>query len=74
MNLQAPFLCFMLQFCESMQVILKGLAILMASFSEVYYSDGGVLERATHSIWHSEYQQIGNYQYRLFVIEFIKYY
>lgn len=45
--------CLGFQFCESMQVILKGLAILMVSFSEVYYSDGGVLERATNSIWHS---------------------
>lgn len=38
-----------------MQVILKGLSILMVSFSEVYYSDGGMLERATNSLWHSEY-------------------
>lgn len=39
-----------------MQVILKGLSILMVSFSEVYYSDGGMLERATNYLWHSKYR------------------
>ncbi|XP_046663847.1 hormone-sensitive lipase-like [Homalodisca vitripennis] len=45
--------CLGFQFCESMQAILKGLSILMVSFSEVYYSEGGMLERATNYLWHS---------------------
>ncbi|KAG8307188.1 hypothetical protein J6590_028462 [Homalodisca vitripennis] len=46
--------CLGFQFCESMQAILKGLSILMVSFSEVYYSEGGMLERATNYLWHSK--------------------
>jgi len=39
--------CLGFQFCKSMAVILKALCILMASFSEVYYSRGRVID----SLW-----------------------
>ncbi|XP_075232649.1 hormone-sensitive lipase isoform X2 [Lycorma delicatula] len=45
--------CLGFQFCESMQTVLKALGILMASFSELYYSNGGVIGRATSSLWNS---------------------
>ncbi|KDR22472.1 hormone-sensitive lipase isoform X2 [Zootermopsis nevadensis] len=43
--------CLGFQFCESMQKILKTVSICMASFSEIYYGNGGLLARATSSVW-----------------------
>ncbi|XP_069679565.1 hormone-sensitive lipase isoform X2 [Periplaneta americana] len=43
--------CLGFQFCESMQKILKTISICMASFSEIYYGNGGLLARATNSVW-----------------------
>lgn len=36
--------CLGFQFCDSMATILKALCILMASFSEVYYSNGELID------------------------------
>nr|CAD7441136.1 unnamed protein product [Timema bartmani] len=43
--------CLGFQFCESIQQILKTISILMASFSEMYYSDAGLFVKATNSVW-----------------------
>ncbi|XP_067012042.2 hormone-sensitive lipase isoform X2 [Anabrus simplex] len=43
--------CLGFQFCESMQTVLKTISIAMASFSEIYYGHGGMLSRATNSVW-----------------------
>jgi hypothetical protein len=48
-----------LQFCESMQKILKTISIFMASFSEVYYGNGGLLARATSSVWTGKIHPVG---------------
>ncbi|KAL0281198.1 UNVERIFIED_CONTAM: hypothetical protein PYX00_002258 [Menopon gallinae] len=38
--------CLGIQFCDSVQTILKSISILMASFSETYYSTGGFVATA----------------------------
>lgn len=43
--------CLGFQFCESMQTVLKTISICMASFSEIYYGNGGILTKATNSVW-----------------------
>ncbi|XP_072153805.1 uncharacterized protein Hsl isoform X2 [Bemisia tabaci] len=46
--------CIGFQFKESLQQVIKTLAIMLASFSEVYFcSEGSMLARATNSVWHS---------------------
>ena len=43
--------CLGFQFCDSIQPILKFIAILMASYSESYYSDNGTFIKATNSMF-----------------------
>ncbi|KAK7865290.1 hypothetical protein R5R35_012585 [Gryllus longicercus] len=43
--------CLGFQFCESMQTVLKTISICMASFSEIYYGNGGIFSKATNSVW-----------------------
>ncbi|XP_063230131.1 hormone-sensitive lipase isoform X2 [Bacillus rossius redtenbacheri] len=42
--------CLGFQYCESMQKILKTISIMMASFSELYYSRPGLLSQATATL------------------------
>lgn len=43
--------CLGFQFCESVQIVLKAVSIAMASYSDVYYGEGGFVSRATNSVW-----------------------
>lgn len=43
--------CLGIQYCESIQSILKFLSICMAGFSEAYYKDGGKFTKTTSSMW-----------------------
>lgn len=43
--------CLGFQFCESVQVVLKAVSIVMASYSDVYYGDGSFVSRATNTVW-----------------------
>lgn len=45
--------CLGIQYCESIQSILKFLSICMAGFSEAYYKDGGKFTKTTSSMWTS---------------------
>lgn len=43
--------CLGFQFCDSIKPILKFIAVLMASYSESYYSDNGTFIKATNSMF-----------------------
>lgn len=43
--------CLGFQFCESVQIVLKAISIAMASYSDVYYGEGGFVSRATNTVW-----------------------
>ncbi len=45
--------CLGLQYCESMQSVLRFLSICMAGFSEAYYNEGGYFTKTTSSVWSS---------------------
>ncbi|XP_046382868.1 hormone-sensitive lipase isoform X2 [Ischnura elegans] len=43
--------CLGFQFCSSMRKVLKFISIAMASYSEIYYGEGGFLSKASSSLW-----------------------
>ncbi|KAK3914126.1 Hormone-sensitive lipase [Frankliniella fusca] len=43
--------CLGFQFCESVQTVLKAISIAMASYSDVYYGEGGFVTKATNTVW-----------------------
>lgn len=45
--------CLGVQYCESMQSVLKFLSICMAGFSEAYYKEGTTFTKTTASMWTS---------------------
>lgn len=45
--------CLGFQFCDSIKPIIKFIAILMASYSESYYSDNNTFIKATNSMFSS---------------------
>lgn len=45
--------CLGIQYCESMQSVLKFLSICMAGFSEAYYNEGSYFAKTTSSMWTS---------------------
>lgn len=45
--------CLGFQYCDSIKPVLKFIAILMASFSESYYSDNGKFVKTTNSMFNS---------------------
>ncbi|XP_071441521.1 hormone-sensitive lipase isoform X2 [Hetaerina americana] len=43
--------CLGFQFCTSMRKVLKFISVAMASYSEIYYGEGGFISKASNSIW-----------------------
>ncbi|XP_065352400.1 hormone-sensitive lipase [Cloeon dipterum] len=43
--------CLGFQFCESMRKALQFICITMASYSEAYYNSGGLISKATNSVY-----------------------